>query len=112
MQRMLSLYPKGFSLPPVYTTRAGASGGQLQVVDEAFVESLKEKGLLAFEETAVGERYVVSCEDIAECAPFWIVMLIECRSQVCVQLLSNACIYMSMHCHTAQSGGWPPGHLC
>ena len=68
MQRMLTLYPHGFSMPPVYTTRAGAEGGQLRVVDAAFVEALKEKALVAFEETAVGERYVVSLEDIAECA--------------------------------------------
>jgi hypothetical protein len=69
MQRMLTLYPDGFCMPRIYTTRVAAAGGQLTVVEQPFLDDLKARGMMAFEEVAVGERYCVSLEDIAECAP-------------------------------------------
>lgn len=68
MQRMLSLYPDGFEMPRVYTTDAVATGGMLTVVDAPFLAALRQRGMLAFAETAVGEDYAVSLEDVAQCA--------------------------------------------
>lgn len=69
MQRMLTLYPDGFQMPNIYTSNPTATGGQLRVVEPAVLTRLRDKGLVAFEEQAVGETYCVSLEDIAKCAP-------------------------------------------
>jgi hypothetical protein len=84
MQRMLMLYPDGFAMPPVYTTHPEATGGQLKVVEQVFVDDLKAWGLLAFEENAVGERYAVSLEDVAECAACLVAGLWACLGYAAV----------------------------
>lgn len=69
LQRMLTLYPEGFQLVPVYTTAAvDGSGGPLRHVDEAFLADLEAQGLTAFRMEALGHPYVASRADICECA--------------------------------------------
>lgn len=69
LQRMLSLYPTGFQLVPVYTTAAVESpGGSLRHVGADFVAGLEEQGLIAFRMEALGHPYVASRADVCECA--------------------------------------------
>ena len=95
MQRMLTLYSDGFAMPPVYTSKADASGGQLQVVQEEFIDTLKAKGLLAFEETAVGERYVVSKEDIAQCGAVLCVVAVFVQLEALSKRNFQFCAFMA-----------------
>lgn len=70
LQRMLSLYPEGFQLVPVYTTAEVPPGsGALQHVEGGFLEDLEAQGCVAFRMEALGHQYVASKADIAECAP-------------------------------------------
>jgi ribose 1,5-bisphosphokinase PhnN len=68
LQRMLALYPKGFCLPPVYTTKSDAGGGNLQTVTQDELSDLRRKKLLVYEEVIVGETYAVSLLDVRRCA--------------------------------------------
>ena len=86
LQRMLTLYPEGFCLPPVLTTNESAMGGQLTIISPEQLARLRKQHLLAFEEVAVGEQYAVSLEDVARCS------LSACAPAMLAQICSLAAL--------------------
>ena len=64
MQRILSLYPEKFCVPPVYTTNAASAGGNFTLVEESFIHGLERDGLLAFKQFARNELYAASKADL------------------------------------------------
>lgn len=67
MQRILSLYPDRFCMPPVYTTNKASEGDTFTLVEEGFIDGLEQDGLLAFKQAALGKLYAVSRADVCRC---------------------------------------------
>jgi len=64
LQRMLTLYPNGFALPPLYTTHPALEGPGYVHVEEAFIEELRRKGHLVHNERILGHSCALSYLDI------------------------------------------------
>ena len=64
LQRMLTLYPDGFCLPPIYTTHPGLQGSTYQQVDDSFISELRRKGHLVHDEIVMGHSCALSYVDI------------------------------------------------
>lgn len=77
LQRMLTLYPTGFQLPPVYTTKSDAQGGNLSVVSAEELDAMRASGMLIYEQVVLGETYAVSLLDVRRCAPLNPLLLLD-----------------------------------